>query len=88
MRHSGLSRGAVYQQLLSLSRGTTKEKKGRKGYLTPAAQVHNLELMLRDVFKVYRQARYTHPQLAQRAARLYADIRELQTTLLLGEYDE
>jgi hypothetical protein len=90
MRHSGLSRGAVYQQLLRLSEEKNKkEKKPRKdGGLSAAAQVHNLQLMLEGVFRVYRQARYTHPQLAQRAARLYADIREYQTSLLLGEYDE
>jgi hypothetical protein len=88
MRHARLSRGAVYQQLLSLSKEKKKPKKGKKGYLSPAAQVHNLQIMLEGVFRVYRQARYTHPQLAQKASRLYADIREYQTTLLLGECDE
>jgi hypothetical protein len=86
MRHSPLSRGAVYQQLLHLSKEKKKKpKKGRKGWLSPAAQVFNLELMLLDVFKVYQQTRHTHSELSRRAAKLYADIREYQTSLLFGE---
>jgi hypothetical protein len=93
MRHSPLSRGAVYQQLLHLSKEKKKKpKKGKKGWLSPAAQVFNLELMLLDVFKFYQQASrptshapHGHPELSRRAAKLYADIREYQTSLLFGE---